>query len=490
MGLNLAEDYTSPGEYTGELIGVEYLYSQTNTSFEEDFGADPDSQDGVQDEDLKIDLESDEGFEDVDLDGEPLEIMELSLDIPEPLRDEPPTQSQGVQSHVAESSLPEPIEDEPATQSQLESLGPDGRPGYDHVVRLANSLVDLRHEGFITQQKVDEIVTLWDKLSEFDKGALIYPARHRDRLMKGRFKVSHSVTNVTPGADSLKRCFLGEGSGPAQWPNASRLVKAVCLALCRIYPAGQTVAGVKVNRWAVILRNYRIIRDVVLDSPRLMAETRLQLFELNHHTLSQWHNARKRRQEKEVLEQGIQTFTTPLVASEPLPPVLFKHPQPVRHGHQAYEFNIPVDASGQAVQRVRGQPPKVGTTSAAVGMPAAAQHAQGQPPPVQEVFAVSDPARLLQATDTATIAEPPATPPGPKVPRTTAWRRRKAAEAAAAQGATPKKRNQTEQYICQKCGQPKTKEFGHSRFGGAHFCAKSSGKTVEQWMEEMRRGQK
>lgn len=83
-------------------------------------------------------------------------------------------------------------------------------------------------------------------------------------------------------------CFLGEGSGPAQWPNASRLVEAVCLALCRIYPAGQTVSGVKVNRWAVILRDYRMITDVVLDSPRLMAQTRLQLFELNQHTLSQW----------------------------------------------------------------------------------------------------------------------------------------------------------------------------------------------------------
>lgn len=89
--------------------------------------------------------------------------------------------------------------------AQMESLGPDGRPGYDHMVRLANSLVDLRLEGFITQLKVDEIQTLWDKLSEFDKGALVYPAHHRDRLVKGRFKVSHSVTNVTPGVDSLKR---------------------------------------------------------------------------------------------------------------------------------------------------------------------------------------------------------------------------------------------------------------------------------------------
>lgn len=89
--------------------------------------------------------------------------------------------------------------------AQMESLGPDGRPGYDHVVRLANSLVDLRHEGFITQHKMDKSQTLWDKLSEFDKGALVYPARHRDRLVKGRFKVSHSVINVTPGVDSLKR---------------------------------------------------------------------------------------------------------------------------------------------------------------------------------------------------------------------------------------------------------------------------------------------
>ncbi|KAL1269397.1 hypothetical protein QQF64_031686 [Cirrhinus molitorella] len=246
----------SPGQSTGELTGVEFLYSQTNKVFEEDFAADAHTSDGIQDEDLNSDLESDEGFEDVDLD--------------ELMRNEPPTHPDepGVQSHLAESSLPKPMEDKPP-QSQMENLGPDGRPGYDHIVRLANSLVDLRHEGFVTQQKVDEIVTLWYKLSEFDKGALIYPARHHDRLVKGRFKVSHSVMNVTPEADSL------------------------------------------------------------------------------------------------------QTWTCCSTA--------------------------------------------------------------GQPPPVQVSFVVLDPAHLLQATDTAVIAVPAATPPGPKVPRTTTWRQRKAVEAAAAQ---------------------------------------------------------
>lgn len=55
---------------------------------------------------------------------------------------------------------------------------------------------------------------------------------------------------------------------------AASFVKAVDLlsgpmpyTLCRIHPAGQTAAGAWVNRWAVILRDYRAIRDVVLDSP-------------------------------------------------------------------------------------------------------------------------------------------------------------------------------------------------------------------------------
>ncbi len=56
----------------------------------------------------------------------------------------------------------------------MESVGPEGQAGYDRVIKLTNSLVDLRHQGFVTQSKVDEIVTLWDDLSDHDKGTLIY----------------------------------------------------------------------------------------------------------------------------------------------------------------------------------------------------------------------------------------------------------------------------------------------------------------------------
>lgn len=82
-------------------------------------------------------------------------------------------------------------------------------------------------------------------------------------------------------------CLLGQGS-PAQWPSTSRLVEAVCIELCRIHQAGRTIAGAKVKRWGVVMRDYSLVRDVVLGSPTLMARTKIQLFELNERTLSQW----------------------------------------------------------------------------------------------------------------------------------------------------------------------------------------------------------
>ncbi|XP_057194491.1 uncharacterized protein LOC130557075 [Triplophysa rosa] len=174
LGRKLAQDYTSPGEYTGELIGVEYLYSQTSRAFEEDFAVDPDIPNGIRDEDLQGDLEGDEGFEDVCLD-EPIEFLALEDNDLQPLQEQtaalqPPALASSQRDPAAESSSPAL-----STQSQMESVGPDGQTGYDHVIRLADGLVGLRHQGFVIQSKVDEIVMLWNNLSECDKGPLIYP---------------------------------------------------------------------------------------------------------------------------------------------------------------------------------------------------------------------------------------------------------------------------------------------------------------------------
>lgn len=191
-----------------------------------------------------------------------------------------------------------------------------------------------------------------------------------------------------------------------------------------------------------------------------------------------------------MLQQDIEPFTASLVAPEQLPQELPKLPEAVQHGHASFQFDIPKDSSGQAAPRSRGQPSAVGSTaasqvpfgaahSASFSVPAAAAHASTAAPvpspPVATLIpfgAVAAPIPVVgapapvQATDVK------------KVPKTTAWRRKKLAEAAtaaAAQGLTPRKRQTPQQFLCQKCGQPKTKEFGHSQFRGVHFCAKTSG---------------
>ncbi len=44
---------------------------------------------------------------------------------------------------------------------------------------------------------------------------------------------------------------------------------------------------------------------------------------------------------------------------------------------------------------------------------------------------------------------------------------------------------------CNECGQPKTKEFGHSRYGNATFCSRAStGKSLDDWLAEQRQQNK
>lgn len=86
----------------------------------------------------------------------------------------------------------------------------------------------------------------------------------------------------------LHRAFLGTGSGPAQWPNASRLVEAICIRLCALIPSPVRTEGRTMTRWASIMAEYNAIRDLVLASPRVMRETEIQLFLLNQKTLIHW----------------------------------------------------------------------------------------------------------------------------------------------------------------------------------------------------------
>ena len=84
-------------------------------------------------------------------------------------------------------------------------MGPDGAMGYQHVVRLAVSLVELRNLQVVTREKEEELIALWNHLPEGDKAPVSYPPHHKDTLTKGRFKAKPSMSSVIPGADSVKR---------------------------------------------------------------------------------------------------------------------------------------------------------------------------------------------------------------------------------------------------------------------------------------------
>jgi hypothetical protein len=76
------------------------------------------------------------------------------------------------------------------------------------------------------------------------------------------------------------------------------------------------------------------------------------------------------------------------------------------------------------------------------------------------------------------------------VPRTTAWRKRKAealqkeAEAARAQG-LPSPKKVRSAYTCKKCGQPQNNETGHSQYYGQTYCPNEEGQiTKNEWLKK------
>ncbi|XP_051251504.1 serine/arginine repetitive matrix protein 1-like [Dicentrarchus labrax] len=149
-------------------------------------------------------------------------------------------------------------------------IGPDGRGSYQHVVALAQALVELRHRRYVTPRQAREVTALWLKLSDWDKAAVTFPPRHQDRLVQGRFRTTQRHAH-TPGVDSVKRAVLGKGAGAAQSPDVSRLVEAVLLDLSILHCSeGRTIAGVRIHRWSAVMRDYQTIRENVYSCAALM----------------------------------------------------------------------------------------------------------------------------------------------------------------------------------------------------------------------------
>lgn len=85
---------------------------------------------------------------------------------------------------------------------QEEIQGPDGQPGYQHVLKLAKALVEARSLQGLSDKRVDRLIVLWQRLPESDKQRVVYPPRHRERQRRG------STPPVSNGKTKLIYIFL------------------------------------------------------------------------------------------------------------------------------------------------------------------------------------------------------------------------------------------------------------------------------------------
>ncbi|XP_028997912.1 uncharacterized protein LOC114850102 [Betta splendens] len=231
MGRTLVETYTQPGEYTGELIGVEYLFSQTGAVLE-DLGRDPDAPNGLDEADVEVvdEEEQDEGFE---------ELQDIQF-----LQDQQAAAAAAADDDASSDDTDPVSREESAVETGMDvaegdgpdALGPDGRSGYQHVTALAHALVELCHHTYVTQLKAREIVALWEKLLDHDKAPVAPPRQ----LVTGHFRSLRSSSIA--GMDSVQRSFLGKA---AQSPKVSRLVEAIIMELCDVHSEGRSLGGVQ-----------------------------------------------------------------------------------------------------------------------------------------------------------------------------------------------------------------------------------------------------
>ncbi|KAK7157004.1 hypothetical protein R3I94_006915 [Phoxinus phoxinus] len=551
LGTSVVKDYTQPREYTGELIGIEYLYSQTGRVLQ-DVSLDPDIPDAggditplVEEDEL---ADGQQEVEDLTLhmpgefpapQTDPRSGQPADAPAPEPSR---PTSAPEPAPHSPDRSSPEP------QQAAEDYRGPDDQPGYLAVVRLATALVGLRHDPALSEGRVDELIGLYEALSPHDRARVVYPPRYRDRPAQGRFMAAKPSRTTIPGVESLRRCLVGQTSGPASSPSASRLVEAVCTQLCRLIPSGARLHGARRSRWESILLRYQHIRDLVLGHQRLMARAPIQLYELNCRTLSLWFTRTQRDKERTVLASGVAAEGRPpaaagsaaaaaAAATAPGPVAVDRPPAaatavPTGQATTAASraavtlaaapaVAAPVPVLPAPVRLLAPLPPAPSAAVLAV-LPAAAAVTgpfQATQPLLLDLSLPQQSVRVLPTLTLPWTTPAPhvlplplaaarhagpqlsalqllqgqqavqAAPPAPPLLFTykTEWLRKKRAEQRAATGTVVAARAGVPQaQKCRKCGQPKRRETGHTRYGNVHFCSAAAGKSVEDWLREMK----
>ncbi|KAK0142136.1 hypothetical protein N1851_020175 [Merluccius polli] len=404
--------------------------------------------------------------------------------------------------HSPGRSSPEP------QQAAEDYRGPDDQPGYLAVVQLATALVGLRYDQALSEGRVDELIGLYEALSTYDRARVLYPPRYRDRPARGRFMAAKSHRTSIPGVESMRRCLVGQTSGPASSPSTSRLVEAVCTQLCRLYPSGTRVHSVRRSRWDCILLRYQHIRDLVLGHQRLMARAPIQLYELNCRTLSLWYVHQDAAGEGEGCarcrrcSRGRTTSGSGLGSGSSDSGSSDSGSSDSGSSDSGSSDSGSSDSGGSAGPRSTAGGSSSGSSSNG-GAYRPGDDGSGKGggrsgsstgcgstgllswPYHQQLLLQLLQQDLFQLHSFSSWTSH--CPSRPDCPYNTEWNRRNKAKERAQTGRVMSVRAGVPQVQkCRKCGQPKRRETGHSRYRSEHFCSAAAGKSVEDWLREMK----
>ncbi|XP_052427031.1 uncharacterized protein LOC127969237 isoform X1 [Carassius gibelio] len=451
-----------------ELLGMEYLYSQIGKNLTP-VPQKPEEEDRLVEEVDDKNLQ-DEGFKEG-------------------------SQGQGGEQrqHLAPapSVLSQPFDTGSSLSDEAQGavIGPDNITWWDKVQELAGYLVGLREAPYLNDLQVTEAIQLWTALPHIDKQQVNY----QPQLTHGNLKAP-KPSKVTPGVESVKRCLIGHPGSPALLQSTICLVEAICMKLCALHKSPTKKAGVCTPRWSKILSDYLHIRELVLNSHRLMDETTIQLFELNQRTLIQWFQQRQKNKEMSVLTQVLNLPDRIDVADMQVPPSRKKMDETSSTSGPKHQFILPTNQEWRApLLRPGRQPPAIAPalTASGVVQPISAPGSLLGTLVLNPDMTVSIVIPSFGASRFNAGPVPPAPVSAAPVSRYTQRnRRRRALEKESGVYKRKYVRGVTFN-MCSKCGQPKTKEFGHSRYGNATFCLHASnGKSLDDWLAEQRRQNK
>lgn len=206
---------------------------------------------------------------------------------------------------------------------------------------------------------------------------------------------------------------------------------------------------------------------------------------------------RESKHEVAVLLQGVPAEEPIPIAKGKLPVARVLMTEPPAPGHEPLQFQMPENREGQAIL-VRGRRPKQKSVPVVVTpqprpiLPAALHPnlATVQLPsiPVSTFTSPVSPTVVVNPDSSSLMLSSAPSASLHSISRFTERNRRRKALLEETGGEKRRKYTRTV-YMnrCSKCGQPKSKELGHSRYGSETFCSQASqGKTVQQWLEEQR----